>query len=172
MLILIGVVFGAFAPAERWWRSRAFILGLISAAVFTATAMVSYFIEPDWMWMYVLNPDNAVWVVPLIPFGYLFVYALGFAAAQGLRRAPRWLVWAAAAVAAAMEVAVVAVTWDRYHLIGTRAEWLADRAHELFTASPDGSAKTISLFGPVFAVVLVVSLFLVVRSYRASAASR
>lgn len=134
--------------------------------------MVSYFIEPDWMWMYFLKPDDAVWVVPLIPFGYLFVYAISFAAAVGLRDAPRWFVWAAAVVAGAMEVAVVAVTWDRYHLIGTRAEWVADSAHELFTASPDGSAKTISLFGPVFAIVLVVSLFLVIRNYRASSSDR
>lgn len=172
VLIFIGVVFGAFAPGTSWWRGRAFVAGLVTAAVFTATAVISYFIEPDWMWMYFLDPDEVSWVVPLIPVGFLLLYALAFAAAVSLRQLDRLALWAAGALALLAEIVVVAVTWDRYRLVGTRQEWLADKAHELFSTSPSGPVKTIGLLGPVFAAVFLAALYVVYRSRRAAAADR
>lgn len=171
MLILLGLVFGAFAPDELWWRSRAFLGGVVSTAAFTIVALVSYAIAPDWMWMYFLDPSEASWAVPFIPVAYLFVYALAFAAAVAVRRAARGVLWTAIAIAIGMEAAVIAITWDRYHLVGTDREWLEGTAEELFSASPGGDAKTIGLLGPVFLVVLVVALVMVWRG-RETAADR
>jgi hypothetical protein len=172
VLVLLGLIFGWFAPSDRWWRTRAFAAGAVSAIAFTSTAMVSYVLAPDWMWMYFLVPEDASWSVPLIPIGFLFVYALSFAAATALRRVGRTVVWAAAAFAGAAEVAVVALTWDRYHRVGTAREWLQGSAHELFTTQPTGPVRTISLLGPAFLAVTVVALVLVIRSGRAGSSDR
>lgn len=172
VLILLGVVFGGLAPQRRWWLSPAFLGGTIAAIVFTLITLASYAIAPDWMWMYFLDPAAVSWVVPLIPLGYLFVFVLGFAAAVALRHVDARLVWGAGAVAAAMEVAVAAVTWPRYHLIGTTEEWIAGAAHELLTTAPTGPARTIGLMGIPFALVLVVALVLAFRNRHAPVADR
>jgi hypothetical protein len=171
-LILLGLVFGAFAPDELWWRSRAFVGGCVSAAAFTAVALVSYAIAPDWMWMYFLDPADASWAVPLIPAAYMFVFALAFAAAVAVRRAARGLLWAAVGIAIGLEVTVISITWDRYHLVGSEREWLEGTAEELFSASPGGDAKTIGLLGPVFLAVSIVALVMVYRGRREATVDR
>jgi len=102
----------------------------------------------------------------------MFVFALAFAAAVAVRRGARGVLWAAVAVAIGLEVAVIAITWDRYHLVGSEREWLEGTAEELFSASPGGDAKTIGLLGPVFLAVSVVALVMVWRSRREAAADR
>ncbi len=166
VLIFIGVLFGALSPGERWWRSRAFIAGLLTAGAFTVVAMVSYGIAPDWMWMYFLDPSRVAWVLPFMPLVYLSVFALGFAATISLKAlgSPALLVAAAAAVA--MEIVLIAITWERYHLVGTRAQWLQGTAHELLSLAPTGPAKSIALMSPVFFVVLVASLVVLRREIR------
>lgn len=166
ILSILGLAFGAFAPRQRWWRSRAFGAGLVSAIVFTLVALISYVIAPDWMWMYFLDSAEVSWTVPPILVAYLAAYAMSFAAAVALRDLGPQLLWLAIAGAALMEVVVVSITWDRYHMIGTRQEWLAGTAHELLTVGPTGPARAISLLGPVFLVTLVVSVILVSRQGR------
>jgi hypothetical protein len=76
-----------------------------------------------------------------------------------------------AAVAGAF--GVTAFFWDRYHQIGTRAEWRTGRGlHELFSTSPSGPVTTIGALGPAFAVVFVVCLFLTLKNSRATASPR
>jgi hypothetical protein len=172
VLALLGLAFGSFAPSERWWRSRAFVAGTASAIAFTATAMISYVLAPDWMWMYFLEREDASWAVPFIPVGFLFVYVMSFAAATALKGLGRGVVWIAAGLAVAAEVIVLSLTWDRYHRVGTTAEWLRDSAHELFTTSPTGPVKTISVLGPVFVVVTAAAFVVVIRSARADSSNR
>ena len=173
VLGLLGFVFGASASGDAWWRSRAFRAGLVSAAVFTGTAIVSYFVAPDWMWMYLIEPETLSWTVPFMVPAYLFVYAVSFAAAVALRAAGPVLVWVCAGVAVLMEVAVLAATWERYHLVGTTTEWHRGLAHELFDPTPTGDAQTIGLMGPVVIVTIAVCLFVTYRgSRRATAADR
>ena len=169
MLMFIGLLFGAFAPRSQWWKSTAFTTGLIAAAVFTATAFVSYALAPDWMWMYWIEPARVSWALPGIAIGYFFVFCLSFAGATAIRElGPR--IQAAAIVAAlAGEVGIVAITWDRYHRIGTTSEWLQVRAHELFSLHPTGVARTIGVMGPVFAIAFVVCLVATWRSRGAPA---
>ncbi len=172
MLALIGLAFGGFASRDAWWRSRAFYAGFATAAVFTLVAMLSYLVAPDWMWMYFLDPDEVAWSLPLIPVGYLFVYVVGFAAAIPLRAASRRMWWGSLAATLAMEVVVLGITWDRYHEIGTTREWLNDAAHELFTATPTGPARTIGLMSPVIIIVAVVAFLYVRRQQRAATPRR
>jgi hypothetical protein len=172
VLGLIGIVFGIFAPSERWWSSRAFYGGLVTAGVFTATALISYAIAPDWMWMYFIDPSDVAWSVPLIAVGYLFVFVLGFGASVALAGLGRKAQVAAVVTCLLGEIAVIAVTWDRYHLVGTREEFVSGSANLLVTASPQGDARTIGLMGPVFIAVLVISLIVVRRGARAAATDR
>lgn len=172
VLLFLGILFGAFAPAGDWLRSRAFAAGLATTLVFTAVAFISYAVAPDWMWMYFLTPSDASWALPGIAIGYVGMFLLGFAAAIGIRPVGRGMLVGAAVGALSAEVVVVALTWSRYHLIGTKEEWVAGRAHELFTASPSGPVTTIGILGPVFLVVLGASLFVAWRSGRAAVAGR
>jgi hypothetical protein len=172
ILLFLGILFGSFAPTRSWWRSRAFAAGLTTALVFTAVAFISYAVAPDWMWMYFLRPSDAAWALPGIPFGYVSMFLVGFAAAIGIKPLGRRALAGAAIGALNAEIAVVALTWSRYHSIGTRQEWRAGRAHELFTTSPAGPVKTIGLLGPVFVVVFAASLYVAWRSSRAASAGR
>lgn len=172
VLTFIGLLFGLFAPAESPWRSRAFKAGAVTAIVFSATAFVSYGVAPDWMWMYFLAPEEVAWSVPLLAVGYLVTYLLGFAAAVGLKELGRSYVIAAAVTSLLGEIVMVALTWDRYRFVGTKQEWLAGTAYSLLGSSPEGPVKVIAPLGPVFAVVLIVALFLTLRDRRAATADR
>ena len=170
VVLAIGLLFGGWAPA-RPFESKAFRFGAAVAAVFTSTALISYFIAPDWMWMYFIDPSDAAWVVPIAVIGYLFTYVVGFAAGSSIRRASELAHRAAVASALLMEIAVVGLTWDRYHLIGSAQEWSTGRAHELFALDATGPARTIGLLCPIFLVALAAGIYLVRRG-RAPASSR
>jgi hypothetical protein len=172
VLLFLGILFGSFAPAGDWRRSRPFVAGLATALAFTAIAFISYAVAPDWMWMYFLAPSDVAWALPGIAVGYVAVFVLGFAAAVGLKPLGARVLATAAITMLIGEIGVVALTWSRYHLIGTRQEWVTGNAHELFTASPSGPVTTIGLLGPVFLAVFAVSLFVTWRSGRAAAARR
>jgi hypothetical protein len=172
VLIALGMSFGLFAPEGTWHRSRAFLAGLASAAAFTLVAMLSFVVAPDWMFMYFIEPSDASWIVPLIPVAYVFCYVLAFAGAVGLRALSRAFVWAAVGWSLVMEIAIVGLTWDRYHLVGTAGEWVSGDAHELFSATPEGAARWISLMSPVFLIVLAAAFVWVWRDRSAPAADR
>ena len=140
--------------------------------MFTTVAFVSYAIAPDWMWMYFLAPSDVSWALPAIATGYVGMFLIGFAAATGMKPLGRGALAGAAIGALTAEVVVVAIMWSRYHLIGTKQEWMNGRAHELFTASPSGPVTKIGLLGPIFLVVFAVALFLTWRGRREAAAGR
>jgi hypothetical protein len=169
VLVFLGLVFGMFAPQRDWWRSRALIAGAIAAGAFTLTALISYAIAPDWMWMYFLDPDGVEWAVFVMPAAYAFTFLLGFWSAIALAALGRGAVVRAAVVALLLEVVVIGITWDRYHQVGTASEFSSGRAHELFTAAPSGPARSISLMGPVFLVVAIATFVWARRSDAAPA---
>lgn len=162
--MFLGLVFGDGAPEQHWWRSRAFYAGLMTTGVFTAAALLSYMVAPDWMWMYFADPEEMSGVVKVIPAAYFFTFLLGFAAALGLRRSGR--LWQAAGLALAAEGAIVALTWDRYHRIGTKEEWEEGTAAELFATKPEGAAKKIGMLGPLVVGSFVVGLYLARKDRR------
>lgn len=172
VLMFLGLLFGSFAPTDEPWGSRAFKIGAGVAVVFTGTAFASYVVAPDWMWMYFVAPDPIAWTLPLIAIGYLVTFGLGFAAAQGIRVLGRGYVAGACVAMLIAEVAVVAVTWDRYRAVGTKSEWLAGSAHSLFAAPPTGPVRLIGVLGPVFAVILIAGIIVAWRTTRATTADR
>ena len=169
MLLFLGILFGALSPTESWWRSRAFKAGAATALVFTFVAFASYVVAPAWMWMYFLDPSDVAWALPGIAAGYAVTFLTGFAAAIGLKPLGTKFIAGAAALMVAGEILVIAITWSRYHQVGTRAQWLSGDAHELFSVSPAGPVKTIGVLVPVFFVVLAASLLYTWRSRRVAA---
>lgn len=172
MLLFLGILFGSFAPRDAWWRSRAFRAGLAAAAVFTIVAFVSYAVAPDWMWMYFFTPSDVAWTLPGIAAGYVLVFVIAFAGAVGLKPLGRRASIAAATGMLMGELGIVAITWSRYHLVGTTREWVAGDAHELFTASPSGPVATIGVLAPLSILVIAVALYVTWRSSRAAPAGR
>lgn len=172
VLIFIGLLFGAFAPENAPWSSRAFKAGLITSVAFAVTAFVSYVVAPDWMWMYFLDPDGVAWSLPVVALAYPVTFGLGFAAALGLRVVSRSIVFGAAVASLVAEVVIVAITWDRYRFVGSTKQWLTDQAVPLFGTSPEGPVRVISLLGPLFVVVFVAALVWTFRSRRETAADR
>ena len=170
VLVLLGIVFAIVTPPQRWWQSRAFLAGMIVSGFFTASALLSYVVAPDWMWMYFIDPAEARWTLPLMPFAYLGTYVLGFAAGISLKQFSPRVAWAGAVAALAFEVGVVALTWDRYRAVGSATQWSSGNAYDLFATSPSGPVVTISVSGAAFLVSLVVALTFVWRKSRASAA--
>lgn len=172
VLALIGLGFAAAAPRARWWASRAFVAGAVAAIAFTAVALLGYAVAPDWMWMYFLRSSDVAWAVPLVLALYPCTYAAAFAAGVALKDAGGAAFAGALAVAAAAELFVVALTWDRYRLVGTRREWLDGDAHALLTASPDGPVIALAVAAPALAAVVALAALTAYRSRRAPAADR
>ena len=170
--MFLGLMFGGMAPDADPWISRAFRIGVGVALVFTGTAFASYFLAPDWMWMYFVESDRLVWTLPLMLAGYLVTFGLGFAAAQGLRSLGRGYVLGASVAMLIAELSVIAITWDRYRLVGTTEEWIGGSAHSLFAFPPTGPVKVIGIFGPVFACALIAGVVIATREKRAPASDR
>ena len=172
VLIFIGLLFGNLAPADNWWRARAFAAGLGCACAFALVALVSYLLAPDWMWMYFLDAEDAGWAVPWVLIGYPFVFVVSFAAAVALRDLSRAAVVGAAVMAVVAELVLLGLTWARYRVVGTREEWVAGRGHELISLAPTGPAATIGLLGGIFIALAVGALYWSARDRNAAAASR
>ncbi len=170
VLAFFGFLFGGHAPLTGWWRSGAFLGGLIATGGFTASAVLSNEEAPDWMWMYYRDPEEMAPVTRLMPAGYVLAYVLSFVAGIALRRRGRSLPVAVAGALVA-EVAVVASTWDRYHRIGTKEEWEEGTASELVTLKPEGKAKKISGYAPLVFGTLALG-WLLARKSDASSARR
>jgi hypothetical protein len=145
---------------------------MIVSGFFTGSALLSYTVAPDWMWMYFIDPAEARWTLPLMPFAYLVTYIIGFAAGISLKQVSARVAWGGALAALAFEVGVVALTWDRYRAVGSATEWSSGTAYDLFASPPSGPVVTISVSGAVFLVSLVVALIFIWRQSRASATSR
>lgn len=159
VLAFFGFFFGGGSPLASWWRSRAFIGGLVATGGFTASAMLSNEEAPDWMWMYYRDPEEMEPVTRWMPAGYVLAYLAAFAAAVRSRRSGG-SASAAAGVALLSEVAVVAATWDRYHRIGTKQEWVDGTADELLTLRPEGKAKKVSSYAPLVFGTLALGLLI------------
>ena len=144
ILAFFGYLFGGVSA--RIGVTRAFIAGLIPTGGFLASAMLSYKHAPDWMWMYLRDPEEMEPAVKLMPPAYVAAFLLTFLSA---RRMDRSTVRTAQGLALGAEAAVVAATWDRYHRIGTKEEWLTGTADELVAVKPEGKAKQISAYVPL-----------------------
>jgi hypothetical protein len=174
VLVAIGLVFGLVAYGQAW-RSLPFYAGLVTCLAFTGAAIISYTVAPDWMWGYYIKPwaDAPAMIAALV--AYVAVFAGSFAIALRLRESEGSRgVWVALVLCGVAAVMILALTWDRYHLVGSAAEWHAGNADELLTTDAVGAVKTVSKLTPAFVVVAAVALGLSVRGrnrWRAQAGS-
>lgn len=144
VLTFFGFLFGG--ASSRIGMMRALLAGLIPTGGFTASAMLSYKHAPDWMWMYYRDPEEMEPVVKLMPPAYLAAFLLSFVSALKMDRSGLRMARAAALGA---EAAVLAATWDRYHRIGTKEEWINGTADELLAIKPEGKAKQVGAYMPL-----------------------
>lgn len=166
ILAFFGFLFGGVST--RVGVARALVAGLIPMGGFTASAMLSYKHAPDWMWMYYRDPKDMEPVVRFMPAAYVAVFLVSFLAALRLERSA---LRTARGLALGAEAAVLAVTWDRYHRIGTKEEWAAGNADELLSARPEGKAKKVGAYMPLVVGTFVAGALLAWGG-RASAARR
>ncbi len=166
ILAFFGYLFGGVST--RIGVARALIAGLIPTGGFTASAMLSYKHAPDWMWMYYRDPHEMEPAVKLMPPAYLAAFLLTFVSALRMERS---IVRTAQGLALGAEAAVIAATWDRYHRIGTKEEWVNGTADELIAIKPEGKAKQIAFYVPLAVGTFVVGAILTWGG-RASSARR
>ncbi len=136
----------------------------MTTGAFTAAALLSYMFAPDWMWMYLVDPQDVHAVVKLIPIAYVATFVAAFAAAARLRRDARAPLLAAAGACIAVELGLVAATWDRYRKVGTRDQWQRGEAADLFALKPQGLAKKISALAPLVAGSFALGLYVARRT--------
>jgi hypothetical protein len=144
ILAFFGFLFGGVA--SRIGVLRSLIAGLISTGGFTASAMLSYKHAPDWMWMYLRDPKEMEPAVRLMPPAYVAAFLLSFVSALRMERSS---VRTARAAALGAEAAVLVATWDRYHRIGTKQQWVDGTADELVAVKPEGKAKQVAAYMPL-----------------------
>ena len=106
---------GESASVGALVRTRAFRWGLAYLHIgVIAISVTLYAIEPDWMWMYYVDPNTLPLVVVAISFlMYEISYFAGFALASEIERVRRNMTWAVAGVMAAAITAAEISTHDR-----------------------------------------------------------
>ncbi|MFN7975416.1 MAG: hypothetical protein U0166_24285 [Acidobacteriota bacterium] len=133
----LGVVTSLFAVDRRegapFFRVWPFGHGLVMTALFFGTAVASYALEPEWMFMYFV-PGPSVGTAGLAYMGillYALPYVAGFALALEARQRARSLAAACLLGALAAQVMVVGGLWERYIRVGSLEAWRAGTAVRL-----------------------------------------
>ncbi len=122
-----------------------------------------YFFRTDWMFVYLLDTTS----LPLLPTYVLFVafcVAFGFLGGLGagllvhLRKTA--LAWLMALSTVAAQLACLAISFDQYAVVGTRAEYLAGTAKKLADDSSFMIAQNVSpaIFGLVAVGIIVLQV--------------
>lgn len=163
-MILFGALFAIFERTDfrrSVWSSRFFWHGVVFATIFNLAVAYAIWKYPDWMWMYFPEDsrNTAIELVYLFVFLYYLPYALGFYLGFDIKNRSFVLWLAFLAALAGSEAWIVSRLFDRYSVIGTRAEFEGGAAVSLF--SPENP------IGPVMngAVALMIAYFIAV-AYR------
>ena len=164
-MLLFGALFSLFAsPLHRTviFKEPFFWHGVIFTSIFNVAVVYAVVHFPDWMWMYYLQDarNTLPELVYLFAFLYYFPFALGFYLGRDLKRYSI-VIWAAfVVVLMATEAWLVLVLFDRYSVIGTRAEFLLGEALPLFGPdNPIGPVMNGSVVGMVLYFILCLILF-------------
>ncbi len=140
-----------------------FVPAMAICTLFLGTAVLSYLVAPDWMYLYYF-PRPELGLARLAYMAAVLYYApcaLGFAIGLDLRRRSRIKALLLLLAAGLCEFLVIRTVYDRYAFVGTRKEWLAGSAIPLaehggiFRATFFGLALMAIVFvGVVFGCIL------------------
>ncbi len=160
-MVLIGMLYAPFhdRTGKTVLLSRGAKASFALGGVFLLLVAVSYALNPDWMWMYYIDPDEVSW--PAICYILIGLYVIpllcGIYLGHELYLNGRWSWIAGMAATLLLELALLFLLWDRYNFIGTYVDFPARRGEPLV-----GSTGTLALvmnIGGASAVVMGVYLW-------------
>lgn len=140
VLLLFGLVFAFFSQKDKthsdFFRQKAFWQGIVFSSLFNVAVLYAAIYFPDWMWMYF--PENtirntATELIFIFVFLYYLPYVAGFLLGQALMVRFKKAYVVTLAIALGAEVWLVIHLFDRYSVIGSRADFLAGTATSLFS---------------------------------------
>ena len=129
---------GESASVGALVRTRAFKWGLAYLHIgVIAISVTLYVMEPNWMWMYYVNPSTLPLVVVAISFLlYEVCYMAGFALASELERIRRNSTWAVVGVMFVLITAAEVATHDRLFMFADAKDIALNAGRKGLTFSP------------------------------------
>ncbi len=130
-VVLAGLVFACFELIGRDGRpvrtGAVFGPGLLLCSGIFATALASYYVAPDWMFMYYLEQrPEGFFAFAFIGLGIYYIpFLAGLFAGRALRLRSPLLLMLTMVFFVFVQAGVIAATWQRYRVVGPLADWRA-----------------------------------------------
>ncbi|MBF0105513.1 MAG: hypothetical protein HQM16_09330 [Deltaproteobacteria bacterium] len=166
VMILFGALFSLFTDHKNrpvfFLRDPYFWHGVVFTSLFNAAVIYAIINFPDWMWMYFLEDSSNTLpeLIYLFIFMYYLPYTLGFYLGRDLKQRSVPTCFALILAMALAEVWLVLHLFDRYAVIGTRAQFLSGTAVSLLGPdNPIGMVMNTCVGLMVLYFIVVVILF-------------
>lgn len=174
LTFLLGLLFSMFAPQSDQQRTllkrRSFVLGfLFNLVVGVGIAVTAYAINPDWMWMYWVDPKGIPVSHVAVIFGLTYPawFVLGYLIAPHLDQAG-WG-WRVVGLVSAFEIIFIGATIHRVWQVGTFEQFATGETVKILSISPL-SFTTLSIALLIgFAVAVPTLIGLLMHLHRLSA---
>jgi len=169
VMIIFGLLFGPYVREKEKKApclSRAFIFGFIFSTIFVISVIWSYFLAPDWMWMYFpekssLNIWGWIYILSVL---YYFPFIGGFLLGMVLSERSKVVYWISVVYFLIMELLIILLLFQRYYFVGTREEFLKGKAVPLNSpASPVGTLMNIF---SIVLIVIFIAMWWYLRKYK------
>lgn len=167
-MLLFGSLFALFSDpknAGTVFSEGAFWHGVVFTTIFNGAVMYAISYYPDWMWMYFTEGVKNTWpeLVYIFVFLYYLPYVLGYYMGRDVKKFSAVGVWGLMGLLAAAEVWIIFHLFDRYAVVGTRADFINGTALSLFGRN---NPLGIVMNGAVAAMVLYFIFVLYLYKHR------
>lgn len=137
-MILFGALFAIFEKPGRGgtvFSSHYFWRGVVFTTLFNIAVFDAIIAFPDWMWMYFLenSTNTCSELIYIFVFLYYLPYTLGFYLGYDFRSRSVVLWFLLLVVMLLAEAWLIYTLFDRYSVVGTRAQYLSGTAVSLFS---------------------------------------
>lgn len=158
VMSLFGSIYALVQKREKdsLLKESAFRWGILFSSIFIISVIISYFMAPDWMWMYF--PENPK--IGFLDWGYILIflyylpYVGGYFLTRELRKKGFIYGVFVALVSLLGEVFIVLRLWERYTHVGTREEFLSGTATLLWKSSVN---TVFNIAIPIMILVFIIS---------------